>query len=239
VARYVIGTAAALSNDFRYAEELLADAEVKLTQFVKYAEGVPLSVLLDRVRGRLRDLYAEWSARYLRRYTLTRNDEVLRDAERCVDKLLLYDPNNYGGQLAGAMCAFVLRQDLATASKRIEACRGISDAAWMYRDAFLTAYKGELQEAYRIYHNAFRSPLEDHTVPVQCEEFIQIVLDREPDRYWLYFCLALINYRAKRDLAAARTDLQMFLERASASAYPIQVKAAQRWLEEIDIALAH
>ena len=30
------------------------------------------------------------------------------------------------------------------------------------------------------------------TAPVQCEEFIHIVLQDEPDKYWLYFCLDMI-----------------------------------------------
>jgi hypothetical protein len=79
---------------------------------------------------------------------------------------------------------------------------------------------------------------EDATVPVQCEEFIQIVLEQEPERYWLHFCLGMINYRVKGDLIAARRDFQEFLNRAEVGRFPNQVRAVRQWVQEIDAVLA-
>lgn len=62
-ARYIIGTAAAISNDFVYAEQLLLDAEAKVQAYVQKADGTPAAVLLDRVRARIGELYNEWLKR--------------------------------------------------------------------------------------------------------------------------------------------------------------------------------
>ena len=67
----------------------------------------------------------------------------------------------------------------------------------MFSEAFLTAYEGDLEGAYRSYRRAFESPLADPNVPVECEDFIQIVLDPEPDKPRLYFCLGLLNIAAR------------------------------------------
>ncbi len=71
-----------------------------------------------------------------------------------------------------------------------------------------------------MYVRAFKGPLEDPTVPMQSEEFMQLVLEEENDKVQLLFCCGLINYRAKRDLAAAKRDLSEFLKRVSASDFP-------------------
>jgi hypothetical protein len=236
-ARYVIGTAAALSNDFDYSEQLLLDAESRVRAFVERAEGAPLSALLDRVRGRLIDLYSEWLSRLLRRYTYRRDTAALVEAERVIEQLRRFDSNSYQAKLAAATCAFVLRRDCVKAREEIAACRQMGDAIWMYSAAFLDAYDGNLQAAYRTYQLAFTSSLADHTVPTQCEEFIQIVLDAEPSRYWLYFCLGLINQRAKGDLAAAKSDFERFLSQAEVPRFQPQVEASRKWIREIDAKL--
>lgn len=105
---------------------------------------------------------------------------------------------------------------------------------WRYSDAFLLAYDGDLEGAYRSYRRAFESPLDDPTVPTQCEEFIQTVLDQEPERAWLFFCLGLINHRAKGDLAAARADFQRFVDNADPDRFQKQIGIARTWIGEID-----
>lgn len=237
VARYIIGTAAALSNDFPYAEELLLDAEARLRRYQQQAEGLPLSVLLNKVRTRLREFYQEWLARLMRRYTFKRDVDALRAAEPIIGKLLNYDPQNYEGHLCLAICAFVLRRDIEAAKKEIEACRRADDGAWRYSEAFLHAYKGDLDAAYYSYRSAFAAPLRDPTVVTQCEEFIQGVLDAEPDRKWLYYCLGLLNHRVKRDLEAARCDFQSFVAGVDAARFRKHIPIANKWIEEISALL--
>jgi len=49
-------------------------------------------------------------------------------------------------------------------------------------------------------------------VPIQTEEFIQEILEQEPSKTQLHFCLGLINFYAKEDYGAAERDLARFLE---------------------------
>jgi hypothetical protein len=107
----------------------------------------------------------------------------------------------------------------------------------MYSEAFLIAYDGDLEGAYRVYRRAFESPLSDQTVPTQCEEFIQVVIDEEPDRKWLYYCLGLINYRAKGDLKAARDDFARFIDSVDPSRFKRHIDVAHKWVQEIDAVL--
>jgi hypothetical protein len=237
VARYVIGTTAAISGDFVYSEELLLDAERTLAALAQRAEGNVAPVLLDRVRKRLTEIYIEWMNQVGNRYTRSRDREALRELETIVNRLRRYDPDNSGARLSAAMAAFVLRRDIGGARGEIDRCRHLTDATWMYSDAFLLAYEGDLEGAYRAYRRAFQSPLADPTIPMQCEEFIQIVIDEEPDRPWLYYCLGLINYRAKGDLRAARADFATFIDRADRTTFARPIDIATEWVNEIDTRL--
>ena len=84
------------------------------------------------------------------------------------------------------------------------------------------------------YRSAFDSPLADPTVPTQCEEFIQGIIEEEPDRPWLYYCLGLINFRAKGDPVAALKDLRRFVEEVDSQRFAKHVGYARRWIEEIE-----
>jgi hypothetical protein len=131
------------------------------------------------------------------------------------------------------MSAFILRRDLEGARREIESCKGTPDALWLFSLAFIPAYEGNLDDAYRSYQKAFARPLSDQSAVGQVEEFIQRVIDEEPDRPWLYFCLGLINHKAKFDLASAETDFQKFLSGVDHTRFPRQVEAAKKWLSEI------
>lgn len=71
-------------------------------------------------------------------------------------------------------------------------------------------------------------------MPLQSESFILRLIDDEPEHRALYFCLGLINFRAKRDLRAAREDFRRFIEHADPSRHARQIQAAQEWISEID-----
>ena len=195
VALYVIGTAAALSNDLKLAEQLLVDAESRLRDGVTKADEDLRSALRDRVRRRISQVYKECLARQISRYTITRDVAAIQAAERIIANLRQYAQDNYDVHMVAAMAAFTLHGDMETARREIRACRNSLDAAWRYNEAFLHAYDGDLQRAYVSYRSAFDSPLADPTVPTQCEEFIQGIVEAEPHRPWLYYCLGLSRLR--------------------------------------------
>ena len=122
VTLYVIGTAAVFTDEYSQAEDILLDAERQLLGHLKQIQGVPLTVLLDRIQGRLRSLYEEWMTQFTSRYSRDRDRDHLRLAEEILAKLKKYDPQSYQGHLVSAMCAFVLRKDLEAAKREIAAC---------------------------------------------------------------------------------------------------------------------
>ena len=234
VSLYVIGTAAVLSNDLKLAEQLLVDAESRLRAGITKADGFLRSVLRDRVRRRITEVYKARLARQTRRHTITRDVAAIQEAEEIIANLRQYAQDDYDVHLAAAMAAFALHRDMETARMEIRACRNSPDAAWRYSEAFLYAYDGDLQRAYESYRRAFDSPLADPTVPTQCEEFIQGIVEEEPERQWLYYCLGLINYRGKGDPMAALSDFRKFVDEVDTVRFAKYVGYARRWIDEIE-----
>ena len=234
VARYVIGTAAALSNDFVYAEQLLLGSSTTLEDFVSTEGGAFLSGLLGRVEKRINELYQRWLAVLMNRYTQERDPNILAESESVIEKLRSRDQNDLQTKLAAATCAFVLRGDIETARKENLSCKGSRDGIWKYGLAFLATYEDDLGQAYHWYKNAFNSSLENPTVPTQCEEFIQIILENEPEKWSLYYALGLINYRAKQDLQSAKRDFQTFLDNTHFDETEKAVISSKRYVRQIE-----
>ena len=238
VARYLIGVASAISRDLRNAEDLLLDCQARLGRLANNGGVQPLAGLRSKVAVRLSEIYDMQLANAAQRYTLRRDMAALREIDGLLVKRRAQVPDDYETRQSAALCAFLLHRDIPLARREYEACRGVDDASWRYGEAFLSGYEADLDSAYRWYRDAISAPLSDETVPIQCEEFIQIVLETEPQRYWLGFCLGLINYRAKGDLVAARRDLMAFLDRAKREErFPNQVRASREWIREIDASL--
>jgi tetratricopeptide (TPR) repeat protein len=238
VARYIVGTAALLSNDFDTAEQLLLDLEKRLPSFEE--SPVPaLAVLRQRLPTRIGDLYKAKSSNLYQQYWLSRDESLLEELEEAATKALEYDPSYPGAHLERAICAFMLRRDTTEAMDQVDKCRGLPDPVWRYSEAFLLAYDGDLPAASRAYKAAFKRTLTDPTVPIQSEEFIQLVLDKEPEKAQLHFCLGLINYQAKEDDAAARRDFEQFLARTDEDEWPRQRELARRWIDKIDRRMRH
>jgi len=232
VVRYIVGVAAYYTRDLAYAEELLLSVEQRLNRDEPRVPAI--TRIKQSVPGRLRDVYKAGAYGWGDAYRIERDKVMLRNAELALDKLDARFPTDYNGHILRAMIAFALHRDIERAKREIDKCRAVNDSTWMYSDAFLHAYEGDLESAYRIYRKAFEYPSTDMTLAIQVEEFIQIVIDEEPDRVDLYFCLGLLNYRAKFDLEAARKDFGRFLNGTERSHYPRQHEAVEKWMGEIN-----
>jgi hypothetical protein len=211
--RSIIGTAAGISRDLTYAEQLLLDANNRAEQLSAIGPNPVLANIRSRIASRLAEIYSDQLNAASERYKLRRDLAMLRQCEEWIAKRRRFAPDDYGTRGIAAICAFLLHRDVAVASQEIERSKGTADGAWKYSEAFLLAYQGNLDGAYVAYKKAFTMPLDDVTVPTQCEDFIQIVLEQEPGQYWLYFCLGMINRRAKGDDLAAKRDFEQFLSR--------------------------
>lgn len=232
IARYSLGLVALASTDILFAEELLLGAKRRADTLKRHS---PIAKrVANRVPGLLVDLWQEHLRVLAEAYYLKRTEDVLEEKEMVALKILGIVPRHYGALLSLAMCAFLLRRDLIAAYRALKLCAGIHDAAWRYSQAFLLAYEGKLGDARRTYREAFKVPCGDPSVPVQCEEFIDIVLGAEPSQVQLLFCQGLINFYAKKDLVAARRDLTSFIERVDRHRFTAAQSEAKSLLSEID-----
>jgi hypothetical protein len=232
VARFIIGLAAAVSGDLEYAQGLLADADRRCGELAARETSSVLATLRSRIRVRLGDLLDIRAVQALQEFLGASDPEKLSEAGRLISSRRTMPGDSYRCRLAAAQCAF-WSGDLVGARAELKRCGTDDDAAWLYGLAFLAAYEGDLQEAYNLYRKAFEAPLGDPTTPIQCESFIQSVLEKEPERYWLAYCLGLINHRAKGDLVSAERDFALFLDSAEPTRFQRQIGAVQQWLAGI------
>jgi hypothetical protein len=229
-ARYIIGLAALISGDVAYAERLFLDVERRMASGRPGIE--PLRQISNRLPERFRTLYDAWLRHLTDGYTMTRERSYLERADQVATKLLARDPRHPGAKLMKAIAEFSLRRNIAAARDLVSRARLTGDATWRYSLAFLDAYEGNLDAAEAEYQRAFKGPLNDVTVPVQCEEFIAGVIQEEPNRVQLHYCSGLINYYAKRDCTGATRDFMAFLSATDSQRFPRQRAAARQLIED-------
>lgn len=76
------------------------------------------------------------------------------------------------------------------------------------------------------------------STPLDAEIFIGDVLEAEPDKIQLWYCLGMINYFCKGDIHSAKKDFLRFIELASKNErFNTSVKFAQEYLSEIGVKL--
>lgn len=237
VAQYLIGIASYVSGDLDYAESVFLRLHQRLN--MTPPSNLPqIAKIRTRLPARIAEIYkAKLNALSLK-HRLKRSRELLVESEKIMDHLDRWEPSYYGLHLSRAMCHFQLRRDVKSAFAMLQKCEQdqVEDGTWLWSKAFLEVYTANLNSAYRTYQKAFSAKVLDVTVPIQCEEFIYLVLDEEPDKGQLFYALGLINLRSKRDFVSARRDLAQFLnwiERSQAQ-MPAQVTAARKWISEID-----
>jgi len=227
--RYIIALAAYVSGDLQYAELLLLKLESELLKLKPTSEFT--TALSTLVPQRLVEIYDVWAAHLSTAYFLARRESDISKLDEVSKKLLNRQPRHYGALLNQAMCAFLIIRDLKKARDFIRRATNRSDLTWLYGRAFLLAYENRLEEACNAYMKAFEGPISSLNVPIQCEEFISIVLDSEPDKIQLRLCLALINSYAKQDHFAAIKDAESFLNDAPNSTPAKCIEKAKEIIE--------
>lgn len=157
----------------------------------------------------------------------------LEDMRRFLDVTQEIDPNNYGGHLLRGIYYFLSSRDIEKARKEIRKAKNDRDSAWLWSSAFLDAYDGKLEEAHKTYKRAFRGLVTDDT-PLQVETFITDVLNVEPERIQLWYCLGMINYFYKEDMESAERDFSKFREQTQGTeSFSKSVEFTELYLREI------
>lgn len=232
-AKYTIGVMLSYLGYLEYAEKVLLDVVNTASARIAKSSIPPAQEILKRARNHLGMIYDEQIRLLLDDFRRTKDASVLQEVERIISKRKIQIENNYAVSLASAMCTFVLTRDVAAARDEILKYKNPADNVWLFNLAFLSAYEGDLNGAYKNYNAALRIAGKDPSIPLQCEEFMQDILDEEPDKTQLYYCLGIINYKFKRDFRTALRDFQKFIQYADARKYPVQFSSVQRWVTEI------
>lgn len=229
-ARYIIGMAAFISGSVGYAELMFTYVKNILEQSKQ--ENVGILQVSKMLPLRFKQLYNNWQTYLYDRYFSTHEHQYLIKLDEISSKLLVCEPTSYTGLQVKAICEFILRRNTSGAHDLIGRCKHASDSSWLYGQAFLFAYEGKMKEAARAYNNAFKGRLIDKSVPIQCEEFIHIVLSAEPDKIQMHYCLGLLNFYGKRDYIAAKQDLVQFLSKRKDKDFEHQAKEARLLIEK-------
>lgn len=229
VARYIIGIASMLSGDISYAQNLFEDLEHSVIS----PKGVPSLVKIkDRIPSRLALVYTIQVNSLFDKWGKTRRQDYLDEAKPILDKLARVAPTDYHAHLKRAIWLFVKYRDIAGAKKEIQKCQPNSkDGTWRYNQAFLSAYEGNLQKAVKEYHQAFKAKVET-VILKQVESFIEWILDEEPEKVQLYFCLGLLYLFKLEDKPRALIVFQKFLDYSS-DTFDEQQKQAKQFIQNI------
>lgn len=230
VARYIIGIAAACSGDINYAENLYLDVlshlQTKDQNFPVYRK------LKERVPNRLAELYEAMATSSHEKWAETYNPTYLTEVDKWLDKI---DPSCKNRGIAlnlGAITAFLTRRSVDESIGLLKKAREDSNRIWQCNMAFLYAYKGNLKQAIRHYRQASKCNFEQDNF-YQIEDFINWLLEQEPEKYQMYYCLGFINWQIKEDYVLALEHFNRFLELRHETEYLQEKELAEKWIDEM------
>ena len=228
--RFILGIACLVSDNPVSAFDLHYGVWNDLKKKEEEAVGFPV----PRLIGRVASLLVIEGLQAADLLFTKKPPNYLADMLRFLDVAKDIDPSNYNGHLLKGIYLFLSSRDIESARKEIKKAENSRDAAWLWSSAFLEAYDGRLEEAHKIYQRAFRSPVPDNTA-LQVETFVIDVLNLEPDKIQLWYCLGMINYLYKRDKESARKDFLKFCEQAESSGkFQKSVEFAKKYLVELE-----
>lgn len=230
VSRYIIGIASFLSGDFKLSFNLFEELRNELTLVKINIEQI--KKLRLRLPQRISESALALASRLYFIYRRTKDDNLLTKMKPFLDILKNIDPNNYSAHLLRGIYLFLVERNIEEAKKEIKRSQNHLDATWRYSEAFLYAYEGNLDKAEGSYKKAFRAEVTSDVI-FQTEEFIHDVLEIEPQRCQLWYCLGMINWKAKRDNILAKEAFEKFLSYCNGTLFLEQRRKVREYLKHL------
>jgi len=229
---YIIGVASYLSGDFQFSSDL----HFKLYNNLKNKDISLKAIrdLRDRNKVRLIEVLFKIQLYKYYQYRKSNNKDLLTQIFNGLKTIKSIDPKVVGPNICRAIIYFLRERDVDSAFRELRNIAYNPDNTWRYSEAFLYAYRGDMEKATRSYRKAFKGKVEMH-VPEESEEFINDILRTEPDKYQLYFCLGLINFFAKEDFELAKKDFENFLNSGTENDFVEQRRLAREYIKQIKI----
>lgn len=231
VSKYVLGISAGLSGELTYAEALFLEVRQKLKasmdgKFPIYTK------LIQRIPSRLAEVY---EAKAVSAYSIWRES----GSSESIDELgqLIKKMGGAGVErldsyyFLSAIHHFLSRRDVGGALVTLKNVKN-SGGVWNLNVAFLNGYKGNLKSATRNYKSPACKSVELDVV-LQVEDFLCRILELEPEKYQLHFCLGVFNLHVKGDPLRAARDFEDFLSKGVPSEFADERVLAKNWIGEI------
>jgi len=234
VSKYVVSIAAFISFDYYLSYKILKGLNEEISEITDTSGINAINEIAKRVPRRLSEVSVSICKRLNYYFAKTRKKNHIKDQNEYLILLKKIDPDNYIGHLARAIYEFLINDDIDKAINEVSNVKNPPDSTWLYNLAFLNAYKGDLTDAKRMYHKAFKGYVPSNVI-FDTESFISDEIKSNPDKYQLYFARAYINYKAKGDYDLAIQDFKKFIELdKDKNKYEECVKLSKVYLEEIN-----
>jgi len=232
VAKYIIGIAAAMSGDIKYAELMYSQVKDRLA--TKDSNFPVYQKISERLPIRMSELNEAMAASAHRAWCDTHDSTYLDQLGSYLEKV---DPSRFeliGVSSLRAIYIVLKEGDGDKALNIVKKAKDVNSALWYYNLAFLYAYTGDLKKAIRSYKAGVVFLIDPHAIG-QIEDFMCWVLEKEPDKYQLYYCLGFFNWQVKGDGIKAKEDLEIFLGSGNDAEYTKERELAREWITEIDM----
>jgi hypothetical protein len=221
-AKYIIGIALFLSYEFDYSIDLFNSLKNDLIALQAVKQALSIKKIRDRIPRRLTEVYSAKANMALAKFLKNKTPENLEQMKALLDKIESYDINNYEAILKRSIYYFY-KIDIAKAKSEISKCKKlkIKDGTWMFSEAFLLAYQGNIKGAHAAYQRAFKAKAQTNIIEI--EQFIEDVLAKEPNKHQLHFALGLINQHEKNDSKTAVYHFAKYIEQETANDYGLAI----------------
>lgn len=150
--KYIIGVAAAVSGDLRYAESMMLDIESKIDRLDSTRRAK--RALESRVRERLKEIYLALASQSHAAWVKSHGDDELRAICECVERSRNYGKLPEASIPLGALACFLESRDVDSAEKVLRS-GGLKDAIVPLDLAFFAAWRGDFGSARKYYRRAF------------------------------------------------------------------------------------
>lgn len=194
-ARYFISMAAFISGDLPLAESLLSGLH-RSPGLIKLKRIPGVATLRQLVPKRLSEIFWVQTLSNFEQWRQTRDSSYLEICDNAMEHYARYGSKDDRYYAHKAITAFVLQSDLSKAKYYNSKLRRTGNALWRFNQAFLLAYEGDLESAWRQYEKAFTRSYEIQTI-FQLEEFLSWVLEQDESKPQLLVLRGLLNLKAK------------------------------------------
>lgn len=230
VARYIIGIALLVSNQFDAAETVFFDLAKLLRRTKNHAQ--PVVKIKARLNQRLAEVHL---SRALSSYQLWKEDKAdFSHMEKVAAQIDSIDEKHLITAhllFLRALCHFLVDGDTKAARAELKRIKGGRDSVWYFNMGFLYAYEGSMKKATHMYHQGTLYEMPGDRIS-DLESFMCWVLENDASRYQVHYCVGLLNENIKGDVIQAKLDYQAFLDKCEDNQFAVYQRRARKYIEE-------